>query len=366
MVSLAMPLLALRYGLRPAELGLVVAAAAIPPLLLAVPLGQLADRWGARRVLLLGFAGTALVVVPMAIRPSLPALIVAYVGVSALQNALIVGAQSLIAALGQAGRSREAAYGAWTTAMSAGQILGPLAAGFLLDSVGVRSAFVVVAAVHAAALAVMTPTREAPRVDAGAPPMRLREGVGLLRDRRIGMAVLTSTAAVWAMTIQQAYLPAMLEALAWSATTIGLVISIRSVAAVILRPILPQVVAALGGRERTVVLTLIALAAGLVGVAIDPRFWVVAAFVALFGAGHGLSQPVSMVMVVDRVAPAQRGAVLGMRLMLNRVAQLLAPLAFTALASGPLARLFFAHAALIAATTALLLVWTRRPEGGRR
>jgi len=362
MLTLLLPLLALRFGAGVGGIGLLVAAAGLLPLFLAVPIGTSVDRWGARRVMLLGFAGTTLALLPMVVVPSLVWLVVAFVVGSALQNGFIIGAQALIASLGAEGRSREAAYGWWTTAMAGGQVVGPIAAGVLLDTFGVRPALAGVVASFAVALLLMRAVRSRGRSETVVPPFSLQAATGLLRDRTVGIAVLTSTAAVWAMTIHATFLPVHLESLAWSAATIGAVLSLRSAAAVVIRPVMPQVVALLGGRERAVVYTLVVLALALAGVTLSPSPWLVGLWVVFFGAAHGLSQPISMVMVADRVAARERGAALGVRLMLNRLSQVLAPVAFAwVVAGGGLPALFLTHAVLVAVAAVVLVGWTRRP-----
>jgi MFS family permease len=69
-----------------------------------------------------------------------------------------------------------------------------------------------------------------------------------------------------------------------------------------------------------------------------------------------------MVMVADRVPRRERGSALGVRLMLNRLAQVLAPvsLAFLADRAG-LGPMFVAHAALVGVAAAVLAVRVRRP-----
>ena len=362
MLTLLVPLLALRFGTGAGGLGLIVAGASLLPLVSAVPIGTYVDRWGARRVATVGFLGTTLGLLPMAVSPSLLWLVVAFVVGSALQNAFIIGAQALIATLGAAGRSREAAYGWWTTAMAAGQVVGPIVAGVALDAYGAGPAFAGVAVATATAFVLMLGLRTQARSETVVPPFRWSAGTALLRDRTVGIAILTSGAAVWAMTIHATYLPVHLESLAMSAATIGVILSLRSVAAVVVRPIMPQLIALLGGRERTVVYTLVALSLGLAGVVWSPSPWTIGLWVVLFGAGHGLSQPISMVMVADRVAPRERGSALGVRLMLNRLAQVLAPVAFAVVADrAGLGAMFVAHAALVAAAAMVLALRVRRP-----
>jgi hypothetical protein len=72
------------------------------------------------------------------------------------------------------------------------------------------------------------------------------------------------------------------------------------------------------------------------------------------------------VMVADRVAPRDRGAVLGLRLGGNRLAQLLAPVALVFMIdTAGLPWLFIAHAVLVLMTAGVLahLVRSTRPTG---
>ncbi|MDF1522539.1 MAG: MFS transporter [Trueperaceae bacterium] len=362
MLTLLLPLLALRYGAGAGGVGVLVAGAALLPLWLAIPIGRAVDRWGARRVVAIGFAGTTVALLPMAIAPSLTWLVVAFVVGSALQNAFIIGAQALIAVLGAAGRRREAAYGWWTTAMAAGQVVGPVLAGVALDLYGAGPAIAGVAVATASALGLVLTVRAGGRAESVVPPFRWAAGVALVRDRTVGIALLTSGAAVWAMTVHATYVPIHLEALALSSAAIGAVVSLRSVAAVVVRPFMAQVTARLGGRERTAAFTLVAMAAGLAGIGVSPSPWAIGLWVVLFGAGHGLSQPISMAMVADRVAARERGAALGVRLMLNWLAQVVAPVAFAFVAErAGLVPMFVVHAVVVAAAAVALGVWTRRP-----
>lgn len=363
MLILLLPLLALRYGADAPTIGVLFASGAVLPLIFAIPIGTYVDRWGAKRLVVVGFAGTLASLVPMLVTPSLLWLVVAYVVGSAMQNAFIIGAQTLIASLGNAGRDRESAYGWWTTAMSAGQVIGPFLAGLLLDVYGPRVAFAAVIATHAFATAATFLVQVQGRSAVRPAPFRLRQGFGLLRRRALGMAAVTSSMGVWAMTAQSTFLPVHLESLSWSAATIGAVLSVRAIASVIVRPIMPQMVALLGGRERTVVFTLVALSVSLAGVVSVPTVWSVAAWLAVFGLGHGLSQPISMVMVADAAQASERGAAMGLRMTLNRASQVLAPVALVWVATHlGIQAVLLGHASLVAVVAVLVTAWTfRRP-----
>jgi MFS family permease len=364
MLGLMGPLVALRFGAGPAGVGALVSAGFLLPLVLAVPIGAVVDRWGPRRLARLGFVAFGLAALPMVWAPSWPALIAAFVVANLAHLVYIVGSQALVASLGE-GQGREAAYGWWTTSVAVGQTLGPLLGGLALDLAGAETAFAAMAVVMALAWAVTVPLRSTGRVETTAARFDPTWALRLLRDRTVGLAMLTSSAALWAVTVQVTFLPVHLELMAVPAVAIGALLSLRALVAVLVRPWMPRMVAALGGRERTVVLTLVAMSIGLIGAAFGGSFggawWWLALFMVVFGAGFGLSQPVSMVMVADRVAPGERGAALGVRLTGNRLAQLLAPVALTAVAeSAGLPIMFVLHGLLVFGAALVLGRWTRR------
>jgi MFS family permease len=371
-LGLLAPLVALRFGAGPAAVGALISAGFVLPLLLAVPAGAWADRWGARRAARLGFLAFAASTLPMALAPGWATLIVAYVVASLAHLVYIVGSQALVAELGDAGRAREAAYGWWTTSVAVGQAIGPLAGGVVLDLQGPGAGFGLMTAVMLLAFVLTLPMRATGLAETAPARFEWSTARRLLGDRTVGLAMLTSSAALWAVTVQVTFLPVHLELLAVPAASIGALLSLRALVAVLVRPWMPRLVEALGGRERTMVLTLLSMAAGLAGVAFGGSWWLLALFMVVFGAGFGLSQPVSMVTVADRVAPRERGAALGVRLTGNRLAQLVAPVALVVVAErAGLPAFFVLHGLLVLGAAVLLGAWARRgrgigaPTGGR-
>jgi len=361
MIGLLTPLVALRLGAGPAAVGALVSTGFLLPLVMAVPAGTWADRWGARRMARVGFLAFAAAALPMAAWPSWATLILAFVLANLAHLVYVVGSQALVADLGDPGRVREAAYGWWTTSVAVGQAVGPLVGGFALDLFGARFGFAVMTLVLGLAFTLTLPMRVSGQLASAPARFAWATARRLLGDRTVGLAMLTSSAALWASTVVYTFVPVHLELLAVPAATIGALLSLRAVAAVLVRPWMPRMVALLGGRERTVVLTLLAMSFGLAGVAIGGAWWWLAGLMLVFGAGFGLSQPVSMVMVADRVAARERGAALGVRLTGNRSAQLLSPvaLAFVAERFG-LPPFFLLHAVFVLLAALLLASLTRR------
>jgi MFS family permease len=154
-----------------------------------------------------------------------------------------------------------------------------------------------------------------------------------------------------------------LEALGYSATTIGAILTAGAVAAVVIRPFMPVVSRACGGTARTLVvaMALVSVAVGVLG-AVNS----VAAFMALGvigGAGTGFGLPLTIVAVARNVVGRHRGAALGLRLSFNRAANLVAPVAVGAILDATGFGVGFAVAgAILAGLTVLAAAWVPRYE----
>jgi len=104
--------------------------------------GALADRYGRRRVFIIGLAGFGLASLACGLAPSLDVLAVARV-LQGITGALLVpGSLAIITAL-FAGAERGRAFGIWASATSALAIVGPPIGGALVEAFGWRSIFLV-------------------------------------------------------------------------------------------------------------------------------------------------------------------------------------------------------------------------------
>jgi len=374
MTSTLAPLLAVSLGASPATLGLIVSATFLFPLFLAIPTGQLVDRVGGKPV---AIAGTLLLFaapVWVAIDASIAALLALQVLTGLGQLLAVIAAQSLVARFGE-GRARERNYGVYGAFVSAGQLLGPITAGVVLDASNFPASFTLAAAIaglgvltftvaqlpramrahmgadtqgaaSAGASATSTSPRDAApshrpaaqgaheaRPGAGHPLVRaLRHVTQLLTYPSVRTGLWVSGTIMIVMIIHNSFLPAYLEGFAVPATVIGAVISTRSLVAVAVRPFMASIIAALGGRVPTFILTLVLAALGTAGIAIGPGLVTQLLAAAALGVAVGVAQPLTMVAVVEDVATERHGFALGTRITANRIAQFSAPLAIGALA----------------------------------
>jgi EmrB/QacA subfamily drug resistance transporter len=115
--------------------------------------GALSDRYGRRRIYSIGLAGFAITSGLCGFAPSLEALVVFRLAQGAAGALMVPGGLAIITqTFDDAERGR--AFGIWTAATSALALVGPVAGGLLVDSIGWRFAFLVNVPVLAAALAI--------------------------------------------------------------------------------------------------------------------------------------------------------------------------------------------------------------------
>jgi MFS family permease len=345
------PLYAARLGADAAAIGLLVALPNVFPIVFALLAGRLVDGLGATRWLVWGTAGMTLAPLVVAIAAGLPALALAQLLLGLFHLVATLASQSVVADL-SAGRSFERTFSLYSTALAAGRTVGPLAAGAILDLAGFRTAFATMAAVSvlAALLTLVVraltaralteeggegaaaPASVPPQPDAGEPPPRQRSAVvAALANPGVQLAVLASSGVFVAISVRQAFLPVYLAELAYSASTIGAILSFGALVAVLVRLAMPALSHRLGGPARTLVLAMlaVALSTGALGAVDTLAPLLVLAF--LNGLGTGIGLPLSLVTVASHVERSQRGLALGLRLSLNRAAQLAAPVAVGAL-----------------------------------
>jgi MFS family permease len=340
---------AIELGISPAWLGALTASFAVVPLVLAVPSGQATDRFGERRVMLVGAVLITLSgVVFAAERGGAAGLVLGSVVLGTGHLLSVVGQQAAVANTAGPGRF-DSAFGYYTFAASLGQAIGPAlitllgGSGELPDTTPI---FLTAACLGLPLLATTAllriPSGERANGDASS------RGMGsLLRLPGLLRALLVSCVVLAAVDITLVYLPALGTDRGLAAGVVGLLLTLRAVASMTSRLFLGRLVGWVG-RRRLMISSVALSAVSMAAVAVPLPAAALAGLVVLMGLGLGVGQPLTMSWLAE-VAPAgQRGRAMSLRLTGNRLGQVLIPSTVGLVAAG------VGAAGVLAATAAAL------------
>lgn len=355
---------ALEIGMDASSLGIVAAAFAVAPVLLALSIGRRIDRHGEFPFLLgstltLGIAAAALVVVAS------PIALILCIGLLGLSQLIFVVAdQTLVASRSVAG-SYDRRFGNLSFVASLGQLIGPAAGGLIAGAgspEGTSQALLFGAVLAALAVPLIIrqwlrdpgPATPSSAVTPERPPV-----LTILRMPGMAPAMLASMTVLATMDVLVVYLPALGEERGLSVATVGALLSVRAGASMVSRLFLGQLVDILG-RERLMVGSLAVAAASVVALAVVP---LPAMFVVMAVAGVtlGVCQPMTMSWVAARATEGSRGTAMSLRLLGNRIGQVVIPLAAGSVAVAAGAGGVVAAAGLTVAVSAVVVA-SRRPR----
>ncbi|AZZ53212.1 MFS transporter [Rathayibacter festucae] len=307
-------------------LGALGASFAVVPLLIALPVGGLVDRVGARFVMacgsLLTIAAAGLLLLAGG---GLVGLLCGTALLGAGHLGCVVGQQAVVAG-GAAGTRLDSRFGYYTFAASLGQAIGPAFIPVFAGS-AVRPdpapLFLVGGALAVLLLAVTTAiARPAPRATVEAPS----EGstLGLLRIPGLARALLTSATVVAAVDLTVVYLPALGAERGLPAGVVGALLTVRALASMASRLLLGATTFRFG-RTRVMVAGIVVSAVCLVLTALPAPTALLFVAVALLGLGLGIGQPITMSWLIERTPADRHGRALSLRLAGNRMGLIALP-----------------------------------------
>lgn len=355
----------LALGADELTIGLVTGVYAVLPLVMAMQIGARAQRAPSLKPLLLG--GTALSVLGVACVAAVNGIWAVALGSAVLglgQLIFTVAGQSVIARFAS-NAQMDTAFGWFTAGFSAGQLVGPLLGGLILnvpsegDGSGslpfINLTLWIGGALSLMVIALLQLFRGAFRGQEQSSRDAAEEGVpsgsggadsegssakaekpsilGILTVRDVPSHMLASIAMISILDILSAFLPLLGEEAGISPLMVGVLLSVRAAASVASRLSLPLlrrvwsrgllVLAALWVSGLT--LAVLPMAAG--------WLWAMFALLALAGFFLGLGQPLTMSLVTQSVPVPWRANALALRLMGNRVGQVAVPIAAGVLAA---------------------------------
>lgn len=294
-------------------------------------LGAMSDRFGRRPVILISCAGLGIDYVFMAVAPSLTLLFVGRV-ISGITAATITTSYAYIADVTPAdGRAR--AFGVVGIAFSVGFVLGP-ALGGLLAGVDPRLPFWLsaVACLANAAFGWLVLPESLPKERRMAFSWKRANPVGALRLLSRHLQLMGLAAAGFLGQFAHQVLPAVFVLYAthrygWGESMVGLTLALVGACSAVVQGLLIGPIVRRLGERRTMLVGLLAGAAGMViyGIApTGPLFWIGVPVMSLWG----LTTPATLGIMTRLVTPSEQGQLSGANTSLGSLAGLAAPGAF--------------------------------------
>ncbi len=321
------PLLAGGMGAGPATIGFIVGAFSLMAVFLSIPLGGLVDRFGVKRLLLLGVVCNIVNALILLQTDSVFKLIMAQLigGIAFLLH--VVASQAFISRLPDASR-REKGFGWLSFGAAAGQSVGPILGGFLVNRFDYQTAFWVVLVLSSMGL-VLLGLKDAGKSNPTSSSYNLlkdaRQAGEMALEPRVLMTLFFTFAIIFAASLRASFLPVLLRTEGLSEITVGVLISIFAVMSTSIRLFFGRLLD-LFDRKKILALSMLAI---IFGAGLVPSMSSVYGFgvlISIFGLGFGVTQPLSMVMVADLADPKQSGLTMGLRFTAIMAAGLLSPI----------------------------------------
>jgi MFS family permease len=346
-----MTLYAAELGAGPLQIGILFALYGLFPFLLAIAAGRLADRFDNRRLMVWGLASYTLA---MALPFVFPALGILYI-VAPLWGFTsmlwVVATQNLVGVLSSA-ENRTRHYSYYSLGESTGAVIGPVVVGLAIDTLTHMPAFLVMAAIPLACLAVVAVKRNTIPLPAPADPAAgsatPRNTRDLLARPAMRNALLSNAAVMTGLDLFNLYMPIYGHSLDFSATAIGLIMGSFGAAAFVTRLFIPPITRRYGERAMLAAAFVLSAAAFTVlPFTQSAALLALAAFV--LGLGLGCGQPLSMILAFNAAPPGRSAEGISMRLAVSYGAHVVVPPLFGAVGAliGGVAAIFWSCALIM-------------------
>lgn len=322
----------IELDLRDVWIGVVGAAYAVAPLIVAPLLGNLGDRWGARKAL---FYGT--VAMSAAGLLLIPAMHVGLLlGGSVLMGlghfVCLIGLQMAAGGHGRATGSVHQTFAMLSLALSLGQVVGPGALALLGGASRIPPITpilgIMTAGMALCPLLALLWHREDPSgapASPGVPWRSLTRIPGLVKVAAISGLV------VAAIDMTALYLPLLGNERSLASGFVGMLLVLRALSSAVVRVLLGSLIAKWGARRVVVAGMVVAtLAMGTLVAPIEP--WMMVVAVVVLGVGLGGADPITAAWSSLLAPSGAQGRAASMRFMANRVGQITMPLLAAAIA----------------------------------
>jgi predicted MFS family arabinose efflux permease len=351
----AVSLHALQLTANQFAIGVVIALYSLCPMLFAILIGRIADRLPARRLVIVGSViMSAALILPVAV-PGLPALCAAAFILGLAHQVFSLPIEALVGSIGGPD-NRARNYALITMAWSAANFIGPIMAGFSIDHIGQLEVYLVLAVFTFAPVVMLAVQRDL-LAQSGAPhkSTEARSSVlDLWRIPSLRNTIIAAGVVGSAQDLFQFYMPIYGSSVQLSASAIGTILGVSSLAAFVIRAILPL----LSRRFTEAQILKSAIFVAAFAFVLFPLFsdaFALSAIAFVLGLGVGCAMPMTMSLLYA-LAPANRLAeAFGLHKTVRNATHLVVPIVFGSIGTAfGFAAVFLANSGMLA-TGGLLL-----------
>jgi MFS family permease len=352
-----MSLSALELGANEFFVGMLFSTYALFPLLLSVYAGKISDRIGFRRPMLYGTIGLlAGLSLPFLVF-RLEALYVAAALIGFCYIFYTVAVQHLIGALAD-GMDRTKNYSWFSLGIGMTALLGPTSAGFLIDAVGHRMTFAVMAAMPVLPVLLLglwagwlPKTAQTPVSKAEKAKHRVGD---LMRNPPLRRALITAGIIETALELYNLLLPIYGHSIGLSASQIGMILGAFGFALLIVRSLMPHLVKR-SSEERVLAASLVLATGVCIVFPFVTSFATLIVISFVLGMGLGCGSPLSMMLAYNRAPAGRSGEAMGLRQMVNKGTEVLVPFVFGSLSTAfGMVPVFWLDSVLLAIAAAMM------------
>jgi MFS family permease len=348
-LRMAMPLQALRLGASAWTVGLLLALFAAAPVLMALPAGRLADRWGYHRpvriaaALALAGMGCAVASVRLEGWSTYVALCLAASLTGSAANLGLLTIQRSAGLAARDGTERMRIFSWLGIAPSFSNVVGPVAAGLMIDGTGFAGAYLLLMALP---LATLASARLVPRLP---PPGETLRGSGRSWDLLAQPGLLRLLTVNWLFStgwdVHSFAVPLLGHERGFSASTIGLILGSFTLSVTAVRLLVP-VLAHRIDEVKVLAAAMLGAAAVFAVYPLAGTPGLMGGCAMLLGLALGVAQPLIMTTLHHLTPDGRHGESLALRSMAINASSTLMPLVFGALGSAAGAAALFWGVAL--------------------
>lgn len=342
--------------------GVIGAAWAVAPLILAIAIGRFVDRGKDGLALFAGAATLLVMSIAMQFINNVPMIMLAMTLMGLGHLLVMVGGQTMIA--NRSGSAKyERDFGLFTFYASLGHALGPLIGGWLADTgqgeINTSAPFWFSAVIFALGVIASIPlsNKSTPRHNDQEAPVKIK-AQEVLALPKFKAAIYTASASTSVIDVLLIFLPLLGTQNGMTPTQVGILLGIRSASSMLVRGVLGQISRRLGMKITLLGGVVITLISCILMIYVTD-FWILAIILAISGFAMGIGQPMTMAWV-SRIAPANmRGLAISIRLTANRFGQVVAPAAAGLIAGSGVSGVFWMLAGIQAVS-----IWTASKADG--